>query len=98
MVVGKVLYTCCQFTSKCTRPNCRWLPTPLMSVCSVRCNRTVGGSVGYGDARGPACGQQPGDPVPGAGIWPVCCTNGDHPAGDGGSLCLSPCSPVALVR
>lgn len=36
--------------------------------------------------------------IPGACVWPVCCSHCVHPPGNGGSVCIPSCSPAALVR
>lgn len=63
----------------------------------VLSHRAVRSSVEDGDEGRPEDGQQPGDFILGASVWPVCCSDSVHPPGNGGSVCVPSCPPPPLV-
>lgn len=54
--------------------------------------------MGHGHANRITDGHKTRGFIPGPSVWPVCCSNCVHPAGNGGSVSIPSCPSATLVR
>lgn len=77
---------------------CRSVSLNEWCTCFFLCfHRAVRGAVDNGDASRATNGHPSWSFIPGACVWPVCCSHCVHPPGNGGSVCIPSCHPAALV-